>query len=396
MIDDREPFVRAAERFDPPPDAYQRFQRRGDRHRRNQRIAAAVVAIAVAAAGFGVLARANRTQPISTPTPPATPADWGPVGLAFGPDGELYVSSCGLDQIYRVGSDGVLQTFLDQSTVPVQQTILCPWGLAFDEQGNLYVDDLNNNRIRKIDPTGHVTVIAGSGPGGVGAVGKPGGDGGLATHAHLSRPTWIALDRAGNLYIADRTNNEIRKVDTTGIITTISGTPTPGGGPPAAGSHPELDDPAGIAIGPDGKLYVADSNRARIRKIDLTDGVITTVAGKDDDPGYSGDGGPALKAQIKNPGGIVFDAAGNLFLADTDNHVIRKIGLNGIITTVVGTGHAGCPAEGQPARDAPLRDPTSVVIGPDGHLYFTDGGCNAVYELMSDGTIHAFTRPPAD
>jgi serine/threonine-protein kinase len=197
------------------------------------------------------------------------------------------------------------------------------------------------------------------------------------------------VDTAGNLFIADRDNDAIRKVDTNGIITTIAGTPTPGGGPPAPGSHPEFDDPAGIAVGPDGNLYVADSNRARIRMIDLTTGVITTVAGRDLDPGYSGDGGPALQARIKNPGGIVFDTAGNMYFADTDNHVVRRIDRHGVITTVVGSGRGGCPVEGEPAVGARLKAPTDVAIGPDGHLYVSDGNCNGVYELV-DGTLHVF------
>src|SRR5437867_2172895 len=247
MIEDRDLFVRASLRFDPPPDAFERFSRRRNRRRRNQRIGTTVVALMVAVAALGTLARALRTtQPVATPTPPvAATFSWGPVSLAFASDGDLFVASCGLDRIYRVDRASVVSTFANESLegglsrdgVPASRArFSCPWGLAFDAAGNLYVADLNNDRVRRVDPSGIVTTIAGSGPTGTGSFA---GDGGPATRARLNSPTWIATDPQGNLYIADRDNNALRVINVDGTIRTVAGGPTEGGSIPGPGHQGE-------------------------------------------------------------------------------------------------------------------------------------------------------------
>jgi sugar lactone lactonase YvrE len=203
----------------------------------------------------------------------------------------------------------------------------------------------------------------------------------------LNAPTWITFDSAGNLYISDRDNNAVRRVDTNGIITTVERGST-GSGTAGPGRHGKLDDPAGLAFGPRGELNVADSNHARIRTI-APDGSIITIAGNGH-AGYSGDGGPALAARMSNPEGVATDANGNVFVSDEDNLVIREIDTAGQITTVAGTGHAGCPVDGALASQSLFSDPANVVIAPDGRLYISDGTCGSIYVVDPDGTIHTF------
>ena len=356
----------------------------------------AVALLTVFVAGFRSVTKA---QPAKTPSPPASSLHvWNPVAMTFAPNGDLYVSSCALDQIYRVSSDGTMTVvanidfrtgFLGDGRKATHAEFRCPWGLAFDRNGDLLVADLGNNRIRMIDPSGTVSTVVGSGSVGFGNGGFE-GDGGPATRARLQAPTWIVFDDAGDLLVADRDNDAVREVDARGTISTlVRGAKQ--GGLPGGNVHSTLDDPAGIAIRPDGNVYIADSNQARVRMVDPA-GRITTVAGTGT-AGYSGDGGPAIEAQISNPGGLAFDDAGDLFIADTTNHVVRMVTPGGTISTIAGTGATGCPADGAAADRARLTDPYSVVIDGRGNLYIADGTCGGVYEVTSDGTIHTFARP---
>lgn len=356
----------------------------------------ALAVLTVFVAGFRSV---TKLQPATTPTPPAASLHvWGPVGLAFSPDGNLYVSSCQLSQVYRVDPGGAVTVVANENFAAgfsgdgrkaVHAKFFCPWGIAFDPNGNLLVADSGNNRIRMIDASGTISTVVGSGAVGFGNGGFA-GDNGPATQARLQWPTWIVFDDAGNLLIADRDNDVIRRVDARGAISTLVRGANPGT-VSGAGVHSALDDPAGIAIGPDGNVYVADSNQARIRMVDRA-GRITIVVGTGT-AGYSGDGGPARDAQISNPGGLAFDGAGDLYVADTTNHVIRMIAPDGTISTIAGTGVIGCPIDGSPADRARLTDPYSVAVDATGNLYIADGTCGGVYEVTSDGLIHTFARP---
>ncbi len=179
------------------------------------------------------------------------------------------------------------------------------------------------------------------------------GDGGLATAAQLRDPSGVAVDSAGNLYIADSVNNRIRKVSTSGLITTVAGTGIGGfsgdGGPATAA---QLSAPRGVAVDSAGNLYIADSENFRIRKV-RSSGIITTVAGNGTS-GYSGDGGAATAAQLNQPSGVVRDSAGNLFIVDSGNHSIRKMSPDGTITTMAGSGFGGYSGDGG-AAVLPLR-----------------------------------------
>ena len=224
------------------------------------------------------------------------------------------------------------------------------------------------------------------------------GDGGLATSAQLGHPGDVALDGAGNVYIADIANNLVRKVDRNGNISTVAGDIERGagffgdGGP---ATNAALNAPTGIALDTAGNLYIADENNSRIRKVDLA-GIITTVAGSNQS-GYSGDGGPATSAKLHRPIGVRADAAGNLFIADSFSNVIRKVDLTGTITTVAGNFAmgAGYSGDGGPATSAQLSFPVFVSVDAAGELFITDAANNVIRRV--DGAGRITTNPvPTD
>ena len=221
-----------------------------------------------------------------------------------------------------------------------------PEGVAVGLAGEVYFTGYGHS-VYRIDARGVLTRVAGNGRVGFS------GDGGPATSAQLFDPRGVAVDAAGNLYIADSYNNRIRKVATNGIITTVAGNGSEGysgdGGPATSA---QLYDPRGVAVDAAGNLYIADDVNQRIRRVGRN-GIITTVAGNGSS-GYSGDGGSATSAQLAGPSGVAVDAAGNLYIADVDNNRIRKVGTNGIITTVAGNGSEGYSGDGGLATSAQL------------------------------------------
>ena len=266
-----------------------------------------------------------------------------------------------------------------------------PTGVAVDSGGNLYIADQFNNRVRKIDKHGIITTIAGNS-----LSGGYNGDSILATSATLDAPSEVAVDNWGNVYIADFGNQRIRKVTPAGIITTVAGNgfgaPGPGGfsgdGGPAINA--ELFVPYGIAVDVHGNLFIADQGNNRVRKVDSF-GIITTVAGNGYGAawtgGFSGDGGPATDAELFEPGGVAVDSLGNLFIADVKNSRIRKVNTAGIITTIAGTGVSGYSGDGSMATLAELVSPTGVTFDKKGNLYITDANCNRVRKVNSSGII---------
>lgn len=252
-----------------------------------------------------------------------------------------------------------------------------PRGVAFDKTGNLYFADTENFRVRKVDTNGIITTVAGNGNYGYS------GDGGAATNANIFQPYGVSTDVAGNLYIADTLNSRIRKVDTNGIITTMAGIgpswPSAGdySGDGDAATNASLNNPLGMALDAAGNLYIADTSNGRIRKVD-TNGIITTVAGNGG-LYFSGNGGAATNATLYAPHALILDNVGNMYIADTYNNRIRKVDTNGIITSVVGNGYGAngsgggaFSGDGGAATNASLWNPTGVAFDPAGNLFFVD------------------------
>jgi len=212
------------------------------------------------------------------------------------------------------------------------------------------------------------------------------GDNGLAASAQLDQPGGVAMDSAGNLYIADTYNQVIRKVNPAGAITTLAGNGTKGYSDGPATSA-EFDQPLGLAVDGAGNLYIADYNNSVIRKLNAASGVVTTVAGAAGNLGYSGDGGTATGALLETPWSVAVDGVGNLYIADTGNHVIRKVNPAGIITTVAGNGTAGYSGDNGPATSAQLHQPEGVALDSAGNLYIADIYDQAIRKVNPAGII---------
>ncbi|ADH85039.1 YD repeat protein [Desulfurivibrio alkaliphilus AHT 2] len=265
-----------------------------------------------------------------------------------------------------------------------------PSCVSIDPDGTIYIADTGNHRIRSVGTDGIITTHAGSGfrAGGLGDSGYSGDDG-PAVNARLNSPTDIALGPDGSIYIADSINHRIRRVGTDGIITTVAGTgPTgwwSGGFSGDGGSAVEarLDRPHAVAIGPDGSIYIADTYNHRIRRVG-TDGIITTIAGTGY-RGFSGDGGPADEARLFGPIAVAIGPDGSIYIADTYNHRIRRVGTDGIITTVAGTGSLGYSGDGGPATEASFSTPSGITFGPDGSLYIAAN--HRIRRVGTDGII---------
>jgi sugar lactone lactonase YvrE len=241
--------------------------------------------------------------------------------------------------------------------------------IAVDSAGNLYIADPNNYRIRKVATNGTITTFAGNGSSG------SSGDGGAATNAQLFRPDGVAVDYStGNVYIADASYHIIRRVAaTTGIITTFAGKSSRGySGDEGAATSAQLNTPRGIAVDSTGNVYIADTINNRIRKVAATTGIITTFAGNGS-AGYSGDDDAATSAQLRSPRGVAVDSKGNVYIADTDNHRIRRVATNGKITTFAGNGSAGFSGgDGSNATSAQLNFPRGVAVDSRGDVYIAD------------------------
>ena len=352
---------------------------------------------------------------------PATAAKLdAPAGLAIDGNGDLYIADQGNNRVRRVDASGVIATIAGNGAArprpgraAAKVKLSAPEGLALDRRGYLYVSEFAGAQVIKIAPDGRFTVVAGTGIPGYS------GDGGRATAAQLSEPAGLAFDSRGDLVIADHANGVIRKVNTAGMITTLVGTAA------------RLNKPIGVTFrGSD--LYVADPWNARVlriqasgsatvvatdvhpaylllrgaRHLDLSDradsrikqislsrtgrhGVVSVIAGTGT-AGFSGNGGPAAKAQLNVPYGLAVDARGNLFVADRNNNRVRRIDRHGIITTFAGTGAPGFSGDGGSAKAAKLNSPVGLAIDTAGNLYIADSGNNRVRRVDPHGVITTF------
>ncbi len=288
--------------------------------------------------------------------------------------------------ITTVAGDGYAGYSELSENVPADSTgLYYPVGVAVDAAGNLYIVDQKNNRIRRVSAkTGLIVTIAGNGSY---AYGGFSGDGGAATKAELNFPAGVAVDVAGNVYIADQHNQRVRKVAAkTGIITTVAGSRDNGySGDNGAATDAELNNPAGVAVDATGNLYISDFGNNRIREVDAKTGIITTIAGTGDQS-YSGDGGAATAAQLNNPWGIVVDASGTIYFDDYSNNCVRKIS-GGIISTIAGNENPGFSGDDGPATAATLNSPAGIAIDESGVIYIGDSFNNRVRKISSSGII---------
>jgi uncharacterized protein (TIGR03437 family) len=318
---------------------------------------------------------------------PATSASIGPAGIAVDSAGNLYIADSGFNLIRKVSTNGIISTIAGNVNTgeggysgdggpAAGATVSGPLGLALDAAGNLYIADTGNDRIRKI-ANGIITTVAG---GGLGCAQQTDtvGDGCPATSALLFSPAGVAVDAAGNLYVADTYNQRIRKAVQNGTITTVAGDGTytllPGslgdGGPATSAT---LFFPGGVAVDSSENIYIADTFNNRIRKV--ANGIINTVAGNGSGS-YSGDGDSATSAGLSGPSGIAVDSGGNLFIADTGDQRVREV-TNGTITTIAGSGDIGSTGDGGPATSATLNTPVATAFGKSGEIFVSDAGTNA-------------------
>ncbi len=254
-----------------------------------------------------------------------------------------------------------------------------PWGLALDGSGNLFIADQVNNRVRRVSADGKISTVAGGG------AAAPAQDGDAATAAVINRPCGVAVDGAGNLYISATADQRIRKVTPAGAIYFVAGNGLAGFVDNDDALQGQLNRPIGIALDRAGNLYIADSHNHRIRKLGA-DGKLTTVAGNGT-AGRAGNGGSALKAQLNYPQGVTVTDAGELYIADTFNGQIRKVDANGIITLVAGVGTNGYFGDGGPAIQAGLDYPKSVAVDGAGNVFVVDSFSGRIRLITSDGVI---------
>jgi trimeric autotransporter adhesin len=310
-----------------------------------------------------------------------------PGALAVDLSGNVYVADQNNNQVRMIGVDGNITNvagigvpgFFGDGGLATNAALYGPTGLAIAPDGSLIISDTVNYRIRRVAPTGIITTIAGSGFGGFS------GDGGLATAAGLYFPSGIAADGAGNIYVADSDNQRVRKIAPNGIITTVAGTGVAGfsgdGGPAV---NAQLNGPLAVAVSPAGDIYISDDN-SRIRQVD-SGGTISTFAGDGID-GFSGDGGLALGAQVSLPSAMAFDSSGSLYFVDAFNSRVRVISPNGIINTIIGNGTVGYSGDGGSALAAQIVQPASVALGPDGSLYIPSPSNQAVRKVSTSGFV---------
>ena len=333
---------------------------------------------------------------------PATEAtlNW-PTGITLDGDGNLYIADSYNHRIRKVATSGIITTYAGISrsrdedlSAPIDDTDIgddglaieaklnWPNGVAVDENGNLYIADWNHHRIRKVDTSGIITTFAGSGE-----KGGFSGDGGKATGAQLNRPNGLDLDGNGNLYIADQKNNRIRKIsnidDPDGanrIITSIAG------GDDGSDSGVTLSGIRGVAVDAEGNVYIANTPNHQILELDTNTAEIIVFAGT----GNIGDGGPATNARLLHPTGLTLDSDSNVYITDTLNNRVRKVDIHGIITTIAGTGEEGDGGDGGPATSAQLHAPGGIAVDTHGNLYISDRGNHKIRKIDASGIITTF------
>ena len=297
---------------------------------------------------------------------------WNPNGVAVDAVGNVYVADAGNHRIRKITSTGQVTTlagsgqsgYADGASISAQFSFSN--GIAVDASGNVYVADAGNRRIRKITSTGQVTTLAGSG--------MLGSADGVSTSAQFASPNGVAVDAVGNVYVADNGNQCVRKITSTGQVSTLAGSGQSGYGD-GANTSAQFSSPNSVAVDTCGNVYVGDSGNRRIRKITLT-GQVTTLAGL----GQSG-----ASSQFSTPYGVAVDAAGNVYVADYFNHCIRKITSTGQVTTLAGSGQPGY--SNGVGISAQFYYPYGVVVDAAGNVYVADAGNHRIRKITSTGHV---------
>jgi DNA-binding beta-propeller fold protein YncE len=298
-----------------------------------------------------------------------------PWGVAIGPSGRyLYVADSGnhrvrrIDRrsktIFTVAGNGS-PDYRGDGGIAANASLQAPAGIAIDKDGDLYIADMGNHRVRRVDVAGNITTVAGGN--------RPGfyGDYGVATQAALRSPVDVAIDSVGNLFISDSGNHRVRMVDPDGIITTVAGSGARDFDGDSKRGRASAMTPSGIALDGAGGLLVADAGNHRIRRVDLLTGITTTLAGRAN--GFGGDGGLALGARLNSPSGIAVSRSGDVFIADSGNRRIRMIsGATGVIETVAGSGRASVDGEEGAAVEASLWNPFGLALDASDNLFVAD------------------------
>jgi hypothetical protein len=309
------------------------------------------------------------------------------VDVSVDSNGNLFIADQYNHRIREITPDGTITTiagtgapgFSGDGGPATSAQLNTPTGVHADGAGNIFIGDTGNQRIRKIDPSGTITTVAGNGVTGYS------GDGGPATSASLYNGGRITIDPSGNLLIADQSNHRIRSVSPDGIISTLAGN---GAGTPANGAfsgdggpatNATLNNPTAIAVDSSGVVYFSDQFSQRIRTI-TPDGIIRTIAGSGS-AGFSGDGQSATSASVNYPGGLTVDSAGNIYFNDDVNYRTRRIDTNGIITTVAGSGAIGFSGDGGPATSASLNGNFGISLDTLGNLFIADSVNNSIREV---------------
>jgi uncharacterized protein (TIGR03437 family) len=312
-------------------------------------------------------------------------------GLAVDSADNLYISDYQNNRVRKIDSKGVISTvagdgqkrFFGDQGPSVNASLYGPGGIFVDRGNNIYVADVNNYRIRKIDVRGVITTFAGTGTPGFS------GDGGPALAAKFGVMFGLAGDSKGNVLATDRENHRIRQINSQGIVTTIAGNDRfrffPDG---TIASNAFFYQPSGVSLDSGGNIYIADTSNNRIRLISNS-GAASTIAGNGSE-NYTGDGGPAIEASLASPVSVLPDNAGNLYVADSLNNCIRKISASGIITTIAGNGAAGYSGDGQSAVAASLNTPQQAVLDSAGNLYISDYNNNVIRKVTADGRISTY------
>ncbi len=313
---------------------------------------------------------------------------WSPENVTTDANGNVYIADRGNHVIRKVTPAGVITTFAGTGQLgfsgdggpATAATFNEPTGLAFDATGNLYSADTNNHRIRKITPAGIISTVVGTGNDAFS------GDGGNALQASLNLPLAVAFDKAGNLYIADAANHRIRKVASNGTIQSIAGVTLDGyTGDGGLATQAQLNFPTGVVVDDAGNVFIADTSNHRVRKINPA-GIISTVLGTGS-PGIGGDDGPGINAVLNAPGGMALDAAGNLYVADQRNHRIRRLGVDGKATTVVGSGTQGAGNGSGDATSIQLNTPAGVALDRAGNLFIADTENHRVVKVQTYNSL---------